>query len=334
MIKIPIQRLMFSLFLLCFALPGFTLPAFAQVRPVQEIDIRILPETEVFGAEFTLGEIAEMDSFDLEALKKLSQVRIGTSPLPGRSIRLSESLIRSRLAAARANPKLKLHVPRGARVVRAGQIVSGKEIAQIVLAQAEKDAKPGGKDELRQEIVRMPADVVLPKGRLGWLVKLIGNHLVSGGARIYSVQALVDGSVVWKSTVRVRQKIYREVVVAKRPIRRNHKINRADVQMVRKNISANRADPYLISFSQVVGRLTKRPVGKDESLHAGMLHKPADVPEGGRVTVVYQSGTLHLTVPGVAMVQGRAGQFIPVRNLETGRIVHGILQADETVRVN
>lgn len=329
-----IQRLMTSLLLLCIALPGFALSAFAQVRPIQEIDIRILPETEVFAAEFTLGEIAEMDSFDLEALQRLSRVRIGTSPLPGRSIRLSESLIRSRLAAAGSHPKVKLYVPRGAKVVRAGQIVSGKEIARIVLAQAEKDAKPGGKDELLQEIVRMPVDVVLPKGGLSWRVKLMGNHLVSGGTRIYSVQALVDGGVVWKSAVRVRQKIYSEVVVAKRPIRRNRKISRADVQMVRKNISANRADPYLTSFNQVVGRLTKRPVGKGESLHAGMLHKPADVAEGGRVTVVYQSGTLYLTVPGVAMVQGRAGQFIPVRNLETGRIVHGILQADETVRVN
>ena len=104
--------------------------------------------------------------------------------------------------------------------------------------------------------------------------------------------------------------------------------------MVRKNISANRADPYLTSFSQVVGRVAKRPVGKRESLHAGMLRKPADVPEGGRVTVIYQTGSLVLTVPGVAMVQGRSGQFIPVRNLETDRIVHGVLQGDETVRVN
>jgi flagella basal body P-ring formation protein FlgA len=144
----------------------------------------------------------------------------------------------------------------------------------------------------------------------------------------------VDNKVAWKAVLRVRQKIYRKVVVAKRPIRRNQKITKADVKLVRKNISDNRADPYLTSFNQVVGRLTKRPVGKQESLHAGMLRKPADVPEGGRVTVIYQTGSLVLTAPGVALVQGRAGQFIPVRNLETGRIVHGILQGDETVKVN
>ena len=329
MSKTPIRWLMLPLFLIGFALPGF-----AQVRPVQEIEIRVLPQTEVFAAEFTLGEIAEMDSFDLEALKKLSRVRIGTSPLPGRSVNLNESLIRSRLAAVDSKGEVRLHVPRGAKVVRAGQTVSGNQIAEIVLAQAEQDAKPGDKDELRQEVVNPPEGVVLPKGELGWQVKLMGNHLVRGGTRIYSVQALVDGNAAWKTSVRVRQKIYREVVVAKRPIRRNHKIARADVAMIRKNISANRADPYLTSFDQVVGRLTKRPVGKDESLHSGMLRKPADVPEGGRVTVIYLSGALQLTVPGVAMVQGRAGQFIPVRNLETGRIVHGILQADETVKVN
>lgn len=336
MTRVPMRKLILAMLLLGCAAPllCWTAPLLAQVRPVLEIEIRVLPQVEVFGGEFTLGEIAEMDSFDLAALKKLSAVRIGTSPLPGRSLHLSESLIKSRLAAARTGHSVKLSVPRGAKVVRAGQIVAGKEIARIVLAQAEKDTKLSGTDELRQEIVKIPEDALLPKGKLRWEIKLMGNHLVRGGARMYSVRALVGGKAAWKAAIRVRQKIYRNVVVAKRPIRRNHKISKADVTMVRKNISANRADPYLRSFSEVVGRLTRRPVGKQESLHAGMLRKAADVAEGGRVTVIFQSGALVLTAPGVAMIQGRAGQFIPVRNLETGRIVHGILQSDETVKVN
>jgi flagella basal body P-ring formation protein FlgA len=58
------------------------------------------------------------------------------------------------------------------------------------------------------------------------------------------------------------------------------------------------------------------------------------VSEGGRVTLVFQSELLRMEVPGVAMVAGQVGQFIPVRNLESNRIVHGIVQNDESVKVN
>jgi flagella basal body P-ring formation protein FlgA len=41
-----------------------------------------------------------------------------------------------------------------------------------------------------------------------------------------------------------------------------------------------------------------------------------------------------MEVPGVAMVAGQVGQFIPVRNLQSERIVYGIVQKDDTVKVN
>lgn len=313
---------------------GCAATAWGQARPAQEIEVRVLPQAEVFGEVFTLGEIAEMDGFDLAALQLLSDVRIGTSPLPGRSIRISKSLIRSRLAAARTGLAVKLAVPPHTRVVRASQTIPGERVAEIVLAAAEKDTPLRDKDQLRQEILNPLRDVVLPKGRVSWKATLMGDHLVSGGARLYAVRAVMDGKEVWKSTVRVRQKIYRQVVVAKRPIRRYQKIVAADLTLVRKNISANRADPYLTSITEAAGRLARRPIGKNESLHKGLLQKPADVPEGGRVSIIFESGQLVLRAPGVAMVHGRTGQFIPVRNLQSGKIVHGILQADETVRVN
>jgi flagella basal body P-ring formation protein FlgA len=326
----PLPKLLLPLLIVL----GCAAPAWGQVKPVQEIEVRVLPQAEVFGESFTLGEIAEMDGFDLAALKRLSDVRIGRSPLPGRSIHINKSLIRSRLAAARTGLAINLAVPPKTRVVRAFQTVPGKRVAEIVLAAAERATPLEGKDELRQEILNPPGDAVLPKGKVSWKVTLMGDHLVSGGARTYAVRAIIDNRQVWKSAVRVRQKIYRQVVVAKRPIRRYQNITAADLTLVRKNISANRADPYLTSIKEATGRLARRPIGKYESLHTGLLQMPADVPEGGRVTMIYESGTLVLRVPGVAMVHGRTGQFIPVRNLESGKIVHGILQADDTVRVN
>jgi flagella basal body P-ring formation protein FlgA len=34
------------------------------------------------------------------------------------------------------------------------------------------------------------------------------------------------------------------------------------------------------------------------------------------------------------MVNGQIGSFIPVRNLQTGKVIYGIVQADDRVKVN
>ena len=64
------------------------LPAFGQERPLERIEVRVLPMAVVAGAEFTLGDVAELDGFDVEAIAKLAQLSLGRSPLPGRTLRL------------------------------------------------------------------------------------------------------------------------------------------------------------------------------------------------------------------------------------------------------
>jgi flagella basal body P-ring formation protein FlgA len=323
-----------SLSLLLLAAWALAPGAWGQQGEPREIEVRVLPQAEVFGDVFTLGEIAEMDGFDLKALARLAKVEVGASPLPGRTVGVNAAMLRSRIGAADRKARFRLLVPPGARVIRAAQVLSAETIREAVLAQARQHASLEKKAELVQEVSTPLSDVVVPKGEIALDVVLLGKHLVAGGNRAYRVTVRVNGQESWKTTVRVRQSVFQQVVVAKRSIRRHQRIARGDLTLARKNISDNRGDPYLTSFDKVVGRYAKRPVGKTQALHASLLRKPADVPEGGRVTVIYDSGRLVLRAPGVAMVQGRTGQFIPVKNLQSGKIVHGILQEDETVKVN
>lgn len=333
--------------LACFALAGgawSSTSQAAQPQPQQVaqaqharqevIEVRILPLAEVFGEVVTLGEIAEMDGFDLDALARLAQVEVGAAPLPGRSVRINGNMLRSRLARAIKGLRYKIVMPEEARVIRGAQVVAADEISAVVLAQAKQDTVLEGDAELQQQLSARLSDVVVPKGQLEIQATLLGNHLVQGGSRIYRVTASVDGVEAWKANLRVRQKIFQSVVVAKRRIRRHQKIVRGDLTRVKKDISINRGDPYMVKFEKVVGRFARRPIGKNQPLHESLIDAPADVLEGGRVTVVFQAGPLLLRAPGVALIQGREGQFIPVKNLQSGKIVHGILQAGEIVKVN
>ncbi len=274
-----------------------------------------------------------MDGFDLTAIARLAKVRIGVSPLPGRTLRIGKTLVMSRLRPVINPQRLELIVPENAQVVRVGQILPGGEIARIVLDYAMRDSGKG-KGNLHQELITPLRDVVLPKGVINWQMERIGKHLVAGGNRTYRITAFIEGSRVWHQMVRVRQKVYQKIVVAARSIRRNQVIGPRDVRMERKNTSALRGAPFLVELAKVVGKHATRPIGQGEILHKGLVAAAADIKEGGRIIVLYQSSRMTIKSLGVALVSGRVGQFIPVRNLQSGKIVYGIVQPNETVKVN
>jgi flagella basal body P-ring formation protein FlgA len=305
----------------------------AMTEAMDEILVRVLAAPEVKGETFTLGEVAEFDGFDVEGAATLAKVNLGRSPSPGRPTPLSEPLIRSRLAGLVQADRVRLIVPRNAQVLRASQSVRAQDIEAIVLSQALKDA--GGKQaDVKTELMTPISDQQFPVGALDWQTELMGKHLVPGGDRTYQVTARVDGKEVWRMPLRVRQKVYQTVVVAKRPIRRGQTIAAEDVTAVRRTLNASKEAGFTSSLNAIVGTLANRPIAQDEPINETMVRSAAAITEGSRVLVVYETPRLSMTVTGVAMVNGQIGSFIPVRNLQTGKVIYGIVQADDRVKVN
>lgn len=300
---------------------------------LREIVVRVLPQSSVSGETFTLGEVAELDGFDVPAIAELAQTPLGRSPLPGRAFFLSEGFVRSRLAGGPHAGDVRIEVPKGAQVVRAGQTVTAGEIEKMVLAQALKDAQAPAQD-VKLELLSNLQDVPLPAGAVEWEVTPMGKHLAPSGDRSYQVAARLEGKELWRTLVRVRQKVYQTVVQAARPIRRDQVIAPEDVTEVRKIMPAGRDAGFLGSAKLAAGMIASRPIAQDEPIHAAMVRAPLAVSEGGRVLLVFESGLLRMEAPGVALAGGQVGQFIPVRNLQSDRVVHGVVQKDETVRVN
>jgi flagella basal body P-ring formation protein FlgA len=304
-----------------------------QEEHLREIVVRVLPQPSVSGETFTLGEVAEFDGFDVPAIAELAKTPLGRSPLPGRTFFLSEGFIRSRLAGGPHAERVRVEVPKGAQVVRAGQTVSAAEIERMVTAQALKDAQAPAED-VKLEVLSSLQDVQLPAGAVEWEVSALGRHLIPSGDRSYQVSARMEGKELWRTLVRIRQKVYQTVVQAARPIRRDQVIAPEDLAEVRKLMPAGRDAGFLASAKLAAGMIANRPIAQDEPIHAAMVRAPMAVSAGGRVILVFESGRLRMETPGVALAGGQVGQFIPVRNLQSERVVHGVVQKDETVRVN
>lgn len=299
----------------------------------ERIEVRVLPRVEVPGAEFTLGEVAELDGADGALVRRLASVSLGRSPLPGRTLRLNESYLRARISQELDPARVELAVPPGAEVLRAAQIIPGADIAARVLAAAEEQGAPAG-GELEQELAVPIPDATLPRGEVTWEIEPMGQYLAAGGTRTYRVVARVGGEEVWRALARVNRQVYGQVVVATRSVRRNQIIRATDVALERKPIGGVKAEGYLTRVAEVIGGKAKRPIGRGEWVRRNMLSEVADVPEGGPVLLVYATEAVRFTTPGVALVPAKAGEFIPVRNLASGKIVYGVVQGDDTVKVN
>ena len=299
------------------------------------IGVRILPQAEVFGEAYTLGEIAEFDGTDLAAIRAIAETEVGRSPLPGRALQLSEPYLEARLRRAGQVPmeRIRLTVPRGASVVRAAQLIPGEDIAAAVLAHARQDVASAG-GEYRQELLSAVQDVLLPKGDLAWDVAAVGENLRPGGPRSYRVSAKVDGEEAWRSIVRVRQSVYRDVVVTTRPVRRGAALSAENLSVVRRDVQTLNGGPSVHELQTAIGQHAKRPLGRGELVRTDVVSAPAAVAEGGRVTLEYRTGGVWLRAVGVAMVDANVGQFIPVRNVGTGKTVYGVVAPGDVVRVN
>ncbi|MCH8886323.1 MAG: flagellar basal body P-ring formation protein FlgA [SAR324 cluster bacterium] len=305
----------------------------AQDESLKVVEVRILPQAEVSGKRFTLGEVAELDGFDLDAVRRLAKVTLGYSPRPGGKMRLYVSQVRSRLYRVMRPERIRLVMPKTVWVARAGQVVTAKEIARMVKdhAAALSDRRDDG---LLQTISGVVRDAVLPVGEVKWKITPIGRHLSAGGSRSFRVAAKVNGEEVWRTLVRVKQEVTQNIAVAVKEIRRGQTIRPEDIHLKSQNISGKNPDRYITRLRDVIGKKAKRTIGRGERVQPNMVLTPAEVREGGRVTIEYRTPLLHLRMPGVALVAGNIGDFIPVRNLQSGRIIYGVIKNATTVKVN
>lgn len=295
--------------------------------------IRLLPTSEVAGTHFTLGEVAEFDGFDLEAVKALAGVSLGRSPRPGGRMRLNETQVRSRVSRVIDPARVQVNMPPLVWVKRAAQRVAGKEIEAKVRARARNLA--GQQDTgLRQSLIAPIPDAVLPLGPVSWEIKPLGRYMASGGTRTFRVVAKVNGHEAWRTLARVKQEVIVEIVVAARPIRRDQIITAKDLKLETHNLSGKKTARFSTAPDTLIGRRAKRPIGEGEWIHDGLAENVSSVRQGGRVKIVYRTDRLYFSMPGVAMVSGGRGDFIPVRNLQSGRIVHGVIVGRTTVKVN
>ena len=98
--------------------------------------------------------------------------------------------------------------------------------------------------------------------------------------------------------------------------------------------TARGAGLFAETRSAVVGKMARRTLLPGMAIPLGAVDLPRLVNNGGAVKLVYIDGGLTIVTSGMALQDGVAGDFVRVRNDDSGVTVSGVVQHDGAVRVS
>lgn len=141
-----------------------------------------------------------------------------------------------------------------------------------------------------------------------------------------------NGTRPWKVYVPVEVVVRKRVWVARQPLPRGHLIAKedlaADVRDVSRMTSGYPSDP-----AAVVGRRLRASVLAGRVLTPNLLEANHIISRGQTVTLIVASGDLQIRMAGKALMDGALNDRIRVENLNSGRVVEGVVRSVELVEI-
>lgn len=141
-----------------------------------------------------------------------------------------------------------------------------------------------------------------------------------------------DGSKPWKVYVPVDVVVTADVLVARQTLVKGEILTAKDLATERRDVSRVRGG-YLTDPAQVIGLRLKTQVIAGKTLKPAMVQADIAIRRGQSVTLTANANGFAITMAGTALMDGAVNQRIRVQNINSGRVVEGIVRSRELVEV-
>ena len=121
-----------------------------------------------------------------------------------------------------------------------------------------------------------------------------------------------------------------EAVTVERPLERGEVFKASDLAMQRRPKAEGAA---ITALNAVVGMAARHPLRPGQTLHEADLMKPMIVQRNDTVTIVYEAPGLTLTLRGQAQDAGALGDTISILNVQSKRVVQGVITGPGRVQI-
>lgn len=147
-----------------------------------------------------------------------------------------------------------------------------------------------------------------------------------------TVRLRCDGASPWTVFVPAQVRLFRDVVVVTRPLKRLGIIGSDDVALRERDISQIKQG-YLTSLDQAIGQKLTRPMVTDQVITLVHMEQAEVIRKGDQVVISASSSGLSVKMPGEALSNGGMNEQIRVKNLNSNRVIRARVTAPGHVQV-
>ncbi len=324
--------------LTCLAAAVALRPVAAQA-PDEPVVVTLRASTTVDEPVVTVAALARVEGGPAWLRQKIGALDVAEVSAIGQTATVSRNQVVMRLRLAGIEPdSFRVEGPTQAVV----QMVTVELTDVEVLKAAEKAvllrlrANPGDLELRLLEDIRLPAVRINPGDQLRLRGECPPATLNAGKTRV-TVIVLVNGVQRGVASVFLELCLYRHVAVTVRPLAAGQPLKAEDVRPERRLLAAG--DQSVAYSEQLLGHRILHAVASGQVLAAPDLDLPLEADQVAikcrdRVRLLASLGGLSAVAAGEALEDGKLGQVIRVRNVDSNKVVSGRVVGRSTVEVD
>ncbi len=147
-----------------------------------------------------------------------------------------------------------------------------------------------------------------------------------------TVEVRCPGAKPWKLYVPVRTAVFRQVVIASRPLTRGSILTPDDIILAEFDTGLLPRG-YIVAGTQAVGRKVRRAVKTGDPITPALLEIPTTIRRGQKVSLEARSGALTVRMVGIAQSDGILGEVIEFENTTSKRSVQAIVRSPQSAEI-
>ena len=216
--------------------------------------------------------------------------------------------------------------------VFANQIVPGKQIEAMATAEIENILKNRGEYRRRELFFASGiADLNLPNGVIDIKIILPSNTLNYAGMTSGRARISINGNFYRDISFSVTLKIFDTVLIANHDLTYDVPVTTNDFRL--EEIPIDGRAEYIKDVAEVRGLVPLRYVRAGSPVAKNYFQQPMAVKSQHPVKIIFRVNGLEVSAKGTAMVNGRIGQVIRVRNDVSQKILSARVIDSQTVEV-
>jgi flagella basal body P-ring formation protein FlgA len=285
-------------------------------------------EITIKDSNLKLGQVSIIRGSE-PLVAKASEIALGRISVPGQKIVIDRSMVLSRLATNGIDAsKVTLTGSEKITVIQQNRTISSSEFVSLANSFLEKN--PPDNSARKRKVIRKPKDIVVPEGSSD--IRLSPRMVQTGVKNQARVEiAILSGS----NKIGVRQVTFaliydRHQAVTKVDIPAGGFISPENIKI--ETVQSNNPGPS--DWKPPYGQITKRRLPANTVLRQNMLgslRSPVIVKRNQNVVIRIERPGFLITAAGKTMQDGRAGECIKVRNMDSQRIILVKIREDGSV---